>query len=390
MFLLKIFYFLKGYVIIRTEDGNFARFINMCTARGIRLWNIRPRSACMWASDFKRIRPVAKKTGVRVRITAKHSFFRQYMRRGGWFAFACAAVFLALFCISSQYIWDVSVEGCGEEIAQKIYVEAERIGLRTGTRKSRLPDGNTMRDEILYNVDGINWVWVYLEGTHARIAAAEDIPAPVIEDNTTPCNISARTAGILTFVSAKGGRAVLAKGDRVEAGDIVISGAMPGGQIVPPYETAAEGEVYAETVHTKSCDYPLYKTYTKDTGAELTRYSVRLFELELPLWSTKKLDFEEYRTEYKTPPAGICSYRYIETETVREQIGEDAAVYEAKEKLSEQIAAELAPGSSKIDERIMSEKVSDEIVRVTLSMTFIENIGVKTPVEDWQTEELNE
>ena len=390
MFLLKIFYFLKGYVIIEIEDGNFARFINICTARGIRLWNITGRRASVWDSDFKRLRPVAKEAGVRIKIVKKCGFYRKYIRRGGWFAFVCVAVFALFFLISAQYVWDISVEGCNENTAQLVYEQAERIGLHQGVRKSRLPDGNTMRDEILYNVDGINWVWVYLEGTHARIAVSENIPAPVIEDNSTPCNISARRDGILSFVSAKGGRAVLSKGDHVEAGDVVISGAMPGGERVPPYETAAEGEVYAQTVHTKSCEYPLYKAYTSDTGAELTRYSVRLFELELPLWSTKKLDFEEYRTETDTPPAGICSYRYIETETVREPISADTAVYEAKEILYEQIVKELAPGSSKLDERVVSEKISNDTVRVTLTMSFIENIGVKTPIESWQTEELNE
>lgn len=390
MFLLKIFYFLKGYVIIEIENGNFARFVNICTARGIRLWNISRGRASVWESDFKKIRPAARKAGVRIKIKKKCGFCRRYFSRGGWFAFACAAVFALLLLISTQYVWDITVEGCDEETARLVYGQAERIGLCRGVRKSSLPEGNVMRDEILYNVDGINWVWVYLEGTHARIAVSEDIPAPVLEDDTTPCNISARCDGILSFVSAKGGRAVLSKGDRVSAGDIVISGAMPGGERVPPYETAAEGEVYAQTVHTKSCDYPLYKTYTNDTGTELTRYSVRLFELELPLWSAKQLDFEEYRTEVNTPPAGICSYRYIETETVREPISVDTAVYEATEILYEQIAKELAPGSSKLDERVISEKISDNTIRVTLSMSFTENIGVKTPIESWQIEELNE
>ena len=390
MFLLKIFYFLKGYVIIETEGGNFARFINICTARGIRLWNVTYGRASVWRSDFKKLRPAAKKAGVRIKIVKKCSFYHRYIRCGGWFAFVCAALFMLLLYISSQYVWDISIEGCGEDTAQQVYEQAERIGLRVGVRKSRLPDGNTMHDEILYNVDGINWVWVYLEGTHARIAVSEDIPAPVIEDNTSPCNISARCDGILSFVSAKGGRAVLAKGDRVKAGDIIISGIMPGGEKAAPYETVAEGEVFAQTVHIKSCSYPLYKTYTRDTGAELTRYSLRLFELELPLRSTKKLDFEEYRTQIKTPPVGICSYRYIETETVREPISIDTAVYEARELLYEQIAAELTPGSSRTDERVLSEKVSEDSIHVTLTMSFIENIGVKTPIESWQTEELNE
>ena len=57
---------------------------------------------------------------------------------------------------------------------------------------------------------------------------------------------------------------------------------MPESEKNPAYTVAAEGEVIAQTVYTKSCNYPLYKSYTKDTGYERTAYSVRLFELEIP------------------------------------------------------------------------------------------------------------
>lgn len=388
MFLLKIFYFLKGYVIIEITGGDFARFINICTARGIRLWSISPTRASLWECDFAKIRPVARKAGVKIKIVRKCSLKRRISKNNGWFTLLCAAVFAMFFVISAQYVWSIEIDGCESEAAENVLLAAEEFGLRVGVRKSTLPDGNTMRDAIIYNVDGINWAWVYFEGTKVRIEASADIPKPQIEDNSTPCNITASRDGIITRISEKGGRSILSAGVAVDAGEIVISGAMPGGERTAPYQTAAEGEVYAKTLHTASCEWPLTKVYTRDTGNELTRYAVRLFELEIPLWSARKLDFEEYRSEIHTPPAGICRYRYIETETVSEPMPEDTAVYEAKEALYEKIAAELAPGSVRIDERLESRRVSENKIKVTLTMSFIENIGVKTPIEAWQMEEL--
>lgn len=388
MFFNKIFYFLKGYVIIDIRGKGFARFLSMCTARGVRLWNITPGRAYVWASDFAALRQAAKKAGVSVRIVKKCGLRYDFIRSGRWFAAVAAAVFVLLMFIGTQYVWQVDIEGCDEQTAERVKERAEEFGLRAGVRKSSLPDGNTMRDELIYNIDEINWAWVYLEGMRARIAVSENIPAPNIEFDNTPCNISAAREGILKRVSVTGGRAVLSAGVKVEPGDIIISGAMPGGQMVPPYEVAAEGEVFAETLHTKSCDYPLYRTHLVDTGAQKVYYSLRLFELELPLFHGK-IDFDEYRTELKTPPVGICSYRYIETETITEPISLQTAEYEAREILYEQIAAELAPGSSRTDEQLISKKISEDTLRVTLTMSFIENIGVKTPIKQWQTEELN-
>ena len=72
--------------------------------------------------------------------------------------------------------------------------------------------------------------------------------------------------------------------------------------------------------------------------------------------------------------------KYIETETEREQLPEDTAVREAQDALEEKIAAELLPGSRKTDERVTAERVSDESIKVTLSMSFIENIGRAAPI----------
>lgn len=390
MFLSKIFYFLKGYVIIEIDGTHRERFINSCINMGMQLRDISGGRAVMRRSDFLRIRPAARKAGVNVRVVKKCGLYHECVKNGGWFMLLSAAVFCLIFIISAQYVWSLSIEGCDEETAAEVAAVAESFGLREGVRKGALPDGNTMRDELIYNIDGINWAWVYLEGTHARIEVSENIPAPKIEDDNTPCNVTACREGLLRHVSAKGGRAVLDEGMHVEPGDIVISGAMPGGELTAPYEVAAKGDVFAETVHEKSCEYPLYKSYTRDTGEEFTRYGIRLFEVEIPLHGGNPPDFEEYRVEVKTPPLGICSYRYIGTQTVTEQLSYDTAVHEAREVLYERIAAELAPGSSRIDERVTVQNISKDRIKVTLTMSFIENIGVKTPVEQWQMEELTD
>lgn len=388
MFLLKIFYFLKGYVIIDIIDGECAKLVNMCAEKGIYIRNITPCRVTVRKCDLERLLKEAKRAGIAVLVAEKRGFSEKYLSGLGWFTLLCALMFTLFFVMSAQYVWELEINGCDEAKAAEVAEALAGEGLRVGVRKSSLPDGNTLRDSVIYSVDGINWAWVYLDGTLARVEVAENIPAPAVDTSGEPCNVSAAREGILTFISAKHGRTVMNEGDKVSPGDIVISGAMPGGEKNPPYSVAAEGEVYAETVHNESCFYPLTKTYTRDTGEELILTGIRLFELELPLTHVKSIPFDEYRVEANTPPAGICSYRYIATETYAEQIPIETAEAEAKELMYERISAKLAPGSRRTGERITTTRVSEDMIKVTLTMSFIENIGQQTPIELWQTEEL--
>lgn len=387
MFLLKIFYFLKGYVIINILDSEGAKLLNILSENNVHIWNVTATRAYVSKGDFKRISELARKNAIAIECEKEISFYESYLKNCGWFLMFSLTLVTVLFFLSSLYVWDIEVNGCDEDIAAEVMTILEEQGLYKGVLKSSLPDGNTLRDSIIYNIDGVNWAWVYLDGTLARVEVSVGVPPPDMDFDNSHCNISAARDGIILSVSAKNGRALLTKGDRVSAGDIVISGAMPGGVLYPPYTTRAEGEVYAETVHTDSRIVPLYKTYTKDTGDSYTLYTLRLFSLEFPLGRTK-VPFDEYRTEADITPIGICKYRYTETTSYKEQIPSELAADEAREAMYEKIAKTIAHGSSKTDERMVVEQITEDSIKVTLAMTFRENIGVRTPIELWQTEEL--
>lgn len=250
-----------------------------------------------------------------------------------------------------------------------------------------MPSGNHLKDSIIYKLDGVGWAWVYLNGITARIEVSSDKLLPPVISEAQPCNICAAKDGIISYISAEKGRAILTCGAYVSAGDIVISGAMPAGEKTPPYTVHAKGKVYAETLYTKSKTVSLYKSYTDDTGREYVRRTFRFFGFEIPI-SRQKPPFDEYRTETDITPFGICSYRHIETETEKRQIPEEFAVEAAREALYEEISAELSVGASKIFEEIHTERLTEDKIKVTLSMSFIENIAAEAKIDPRQMEEL--
>ncbi len=389
MILLKLFYFLKGYVIIRERAFSMVKLINISHSNGIFLWNATADGAYIKKSDLERLEKLASRYGLSVEVVKKVSFYDKFIKNNAWLFLASAAVVLSFFLVASGYVWNIEVNGCKEPKKSEVLAALETEGLTVGAWKYALPSGNTLRDRIIYNVDGVNWAWVYFDGITARVEVSVGKVAPQIVKGKEPCNLVALSDGIITHVIAEKGRTLLSKGSRVSAGDIIVSGAMPGGEKHPPYTVHAEGKVYAETLHTKSKTVSLYKSYTKDTGHEYIYRTLRLFSIEIPL-SRQKVPFTEYRTERDITPFGICTYRYIETETEVRQIPEELAVSEASEELYEEIAHELTGGARKQTEDIRTNRITGDKVKVTLSMSFIENIATKSKIEEWQTEELTD
>lgn len=380
MFLIKIFYFFKGYAIIGIKGTGAARLASLCRARKIMLWNVDAHRMSVFASDVDEVITAAKKVGATVEILSLHSFRESFAARSGWICVLTAALFLSAALLSSGYVWSIETEGCGEETAAAVLSAAEKFGLRVGARKIDLPDGDGMRDGIIYTVDGVSWAWVYLEGTHARIRVMEKIAAPPVMRDNEPGNIAAAYDGILYFVSAKRGRALLAAGDRVSAGEVVITGEMPESEKSPAHNIRAEGEVYARTVRTAACEYQLTRVKMRDTGRSTVRRWISVFGFKLPLYLHSSPGFESYRTEVCEREVGLCGVRYIETEAFYEQLPEDTAVSEAVDALGEKIAKQIQPGSRKTDERVAWQKTDENKIKVTLSLSFIENIGQRTPI----------
>ena len=85
----------KGYLRVRISGEGIERFLNLCCLNGIEPWDLR---ACgkgavecfMELAQFRRIRPFARKAGVRVRIAGRYGlpfFIYRNRKREGVFCF---------------------------------------------------------------------------------------------------------------------------------------------------------------------------------------------------------------------------------------------------------------------------------------------------------------
>ena len=393
MFLNNVFHFVKGYVIINVSGIGIERFLYICAKRKIALFNMGCRTddgiaLCMSISDFKRIKPAARKSGEHIRIEKKCGlpfFVKRFQKRYALiFGFV---VVTAIMFISSLFIWSVEIHSPGGAVPEDLADAIRSSGVYIGAFKPSLPKGDDIKNIILDNTDDIVWVWTYIKGTKAIVEYRNGIPAPKPVKLSVPCSITARRDGLIVSVTEKNGSAAVKKGDTVLKGDCLISGVLKTSESsgIPVH---AIGDVKAYTWHEKTREYPLVQTLSVPTAKKKSYYTLKIFSKCINLYTKENIDFEHYKiTEYmkelsfgKENYSGIGIYKktYTQTDETVAPADYNEVVRNAANELEAEIAGELLPGSVLTDKRCTHEKTADGTVRVTVSMEFIENIGEET------------
>ena len=179
---------LQGYVKIRVWGFAPQRFINLCSNKGILLWNIEKQedvyTMCIGLRSFYELRPIARKTKVRVVISERYGlpfFVPGMLRRKAFLAGLFLAV--AFWLISSLFVWDIQVTGNYQVTDDVFYSFLEQEGIHTGMRRSELNIGE-LEKKIRRKFSQVTWTSGRLDGTRLVIEVKEnDMSVPeVVQD----------------------------------------------------------------------------------------------------------------------------------------------------------------------------------------------------------------
>jgi len=394
MFWHKIFQFSKGYVILFLSGFSIERFLNLCLKQNIPILRLKklPDGACVaiYARDFLRIRPIARVTRTRVRISKKRGFpFLRRRYRYRYAFFAGAILFVAFFLVTSQFIWSVEVRGVKKERWAEILSAAREAGVYEGAYLKTLPSGNDIKDIIIQKTEHITWAWVYFKGTKAIVEVREATLPPATVDRDVACDVIAARDALVQQMIVKNGVPAVSAGDVVLCGDVLIAGTIttPEGD----YRLAhATGEVYASTWHTAKGIFPRYKTTQVFTGNQKSFFEGKLFSKTFPLYRRITVPFAEYRLEETEHELfggtehcsgfGIRQLCYRECTLVKEPLPDEVVAAFAKDSLEAEIAKELLVGAVKKNEELTFQAVDDEHLEVTLTIEFLEQIGWEHPL----------
>ncbi|MBR6531585.1 MAG: sporulation protein YqfD [Clostridia bacterium] len=241
---------LFGCVEFSAENGFAERFINICTAENIPLWDMHRLGEKMTAKTtiggYKMIRSPAKRSSMRVRLLKKIGlpfYINRHIKRKS--LLAGIALIAVLLVILSGRVWVVEVSTDGNLSTQEIIEAFESAGLEIGKKISTL-DITKIENEAVLKLENVSWAAINFKGCVAQIKAREIEKKPEIETHSGFSNIIASKDGQVEILEVYRGSAAIIHGQTVTKGDLIISGVSESKTQISLF-TDADGYVVAKT-----------------------------------------------------------------------------------------------------------------------------------------------
>ena len=265
--------FYKGYVIIQIEGVYPERLASLLEGEGVHLWDIHRPSphalvCTLAARDFRRLHGLNRRCGCRVHIRKKGGgrfrLRRLWRRRILILGMACT---MALTLWASQRVWFVDIRGC-ERMDEAVLRQAlYDQGIRPGRDLRRLPLAD-LADFVAAQYEELAFLELHVDGIFLRVRSREALSEGERLDLSRPCDLVSTRTGIITKVTAYGGRARVKVGDKVKKGQLLIAGHVTARDGSMTYTTHAYGEVLAAVLYKAQVEAPKTTVAWVETGNE--------------------------------------------------------------------------------------------------------------------------
>jgi similar to stage IV sporulation protein len=397
MLLLRLWNYLRGYVIIVVEGYFLEKFINICIHRQIFLWDINRQKNCTMTlkvsiKGFKLLKPIVRKTKCRVKIAGKRGFpfvISRYRRRKTFVVGAFAFIFL--FYILTSFIWAVEITG-NEKISSQVMIDKlADCGAKPGVFKFKIKASDIV-NSMMRNEKDLAWIGVSVKGTKIKVSVVERVKPPNIIPKDEPCNIVAYRDGVIKSVFAKIGQKAVKPGETVVKGQLLVSGTVVSeNKEVAPKKVHASGQVFARTWYESKV--PVEQTIKEQvrTGNKKDNYTLVLFSRPINLFH-RNIDFENYdKIEIKKRlsvgedlvlPFGITIDRYYEDEIVEKTLELEDSKKLALDKAQREAEKDIPEDAKQVskDENFIEKE--DGSLEANVIIECLEDIGVTEGLEE--------
>lgn len=230
------------------------RFVNLCRNNGIELRHLVRRENAIQmeidAENFKKLRPLVRKTHVKIHILNRHGpafFFYRHKRR--WWFLLGMTVFAGMIYMLSLFVWQIDIDGNSKYTDALILQALAQMDVKTGCRKSEI-DLPKIEEELRIMYNEITWVSASIAGTKLqielregdlkisgssgggqtgnvkRVENRENNPKTQNGESETdlPANLVADEDAIITNLVVRRGTVAVRYGDEVKKGDVLIEG----------------------------------------------------------------------------------------------------------------------------------------------------------------------
>ena len=397
--LTSFFRYLYGYVRVRLTGYSPERFLNLCKAHEIEIWDLQNNGGYyemnLSIRDFRRLRPLRRKARAHLLVTERHGlpFFLHQYRNRKMFAVGILLC-IAFLYVMSLFIWNIHIEGNYSRTTNVIldYLESEHIV--HGMRKSQV-DCKEIQSMIRIQFPDIIWVSAEIRGTRLLIRIRENMDSLPIEAETEeeePRDIVASREGIITSVLVRKGISQIQVGDEVESGQLLISGCIDilndNGEVANYQYTAADADIYASTSYTYYDEFVLSHEVRHPTGKKRHGFYAKIGGKTISLklrpcfetYSSLNTEYPLKLTENFYLPLTFGSTLYEEYEIYTETYSEEEAKSLAEANLDEFLENLIEKGVQIIENNVKIE-VSANTCTAYGTISAVEEIGSYQPTE---------
>jgi len=348
--LTKLINWFQGYLCVRIRGTAPERFINLCCNKKIYIWDLKrieeDYQFRITATNYKNLKPIAKKTGMIPKIINKIGFpflKHRYRKRKGFFAgFIICIVIIYLLSLN---IWNINILGGSKYTPEAMIKFLKENQVYTGVKKKKV-SCQEIEEHIRLAYSDIGWVSAEIKGTRLIIKITEtNMPAPAaiaIE----PSHIIATKNGIVKNIITRTGTPLVKEGDVVKKGDILVSGIVTifadFEEILENKTAVADADIVCKTYYDYHEVFPLNyskRIYSKnrEKGYFITFFEKKLF-LYNPRNSYLKYDIIVNENTLHLTPSFYLPIRYGTITTreyaeVESRYTEDEAINIAKLRL---------------------------------------------------------
>lgn len=225
-----IFYrYLRGYVSVNVSGGFIERFINLCNRNKIILWDIifddGTTTVNMYCKDFFAIRPICRKSGVRLHISAKKGLIFDFKSNRNKRHYLPGIIIAAVFMLCmNMFVWEIETTGSDKLSEEEILSIVKEAGLHYGTFTPFFNSNEAARNAVNFFDGKVLWLAINIKGSKAIIEVRDLEDAPKNNIKTLPSNLIANFDGTLIQAQTHSGVQIANVGESVTKGEMLISG----------------------------------------------------------------------------------------------------------------------------------------------------------------------
>ncbi len=383
---MNITYYCLGYAEVFAEGERALDLINLCMRYHLPYGEARRATGgvvfLFRLGRLKALKALCEKE--RIEITVKNTgglpvWLHARRHRYGLIMGVLAALFLVIFM--QNFIWRIDVMGNKSVTTEHILDMLDDYGLFEG---SYIPGLNTdkIQNRVLIDSDKISWISVNINGNIASVEVREISDEQQHVDSDAPANLVASKAGQIVQVQVLAGNVIVAGGDFVDEGELLVSGIFD--SKTEGYRvTRAKGKVYAQTSEEFYIKIPYEYEKKVYTGNEYCDEYINFFNFSIKISKNSGKTYALYDKisivdsysflDGGRLPMSKTTHKYLEYETqtaIRTQVeAEELAYFELSQRLGE------LSGDSILVRKVIMPEIHDDFFALRCVIVCIEDIA---------------